>query len=144
MLVLTWGLLAICLIDAEHQIVPDVLVFPLLWLGLLLNSFSLFTTLGQAVWGAALGYACLWSVFWMFKLITGKDGMGYGDFKLLAVLGAWGGVAVLPLTILLSSLLGAAAGLGCCSCAGRGPVPRSPLHRIWQLPAGLHCSGVVK
>ena len=112
MLVLTWGLLAICLIDAEHQIVPDVLVFPLLWLGLLLNSFSLFTTLGQAVWGAALGYASLWSVFWMFKLITGKDGMGYGDFKLLAVLGAWGGVAVLPLTILLSSLLGAAAGVG--------------------------------
>lgn len=112
MLVLTWGLLAICLIDAEHQIVPDVLVFPLLWLGLLLNSFSLFTTLGQAVWGAALGYACLWSVFWIFKLITGKDGMGHGDFKLLALFGAWGGVAVLPLTLLLSSLVAAAVGLG--------------------------------
>ena len=112
MLLLTWGLLAICLIDTDHQIVPDVLVFPLLWLGLLLNSFALFTTLEQAVWGAALGYGSLWAVFWIFKLITGKDGMGYGDFKLLAVLGAWGGVAILPLTILLSSLLGALVGLG--------------------------------
>ena len=111
MLVLTWGLLAICLIDAEHQIVPDMLVFPLLWLGLLLNSFDVFTTLPQAVWGAALGYASLWSVFWIFKLITGKDGMGHGDFKLLAVLGAWGGMAILPLTIVLSSLLGAIVGL---------------------------------
>ena len=129
MLVLTWGLLAICLIDAEHQIVPDVLVFPLLWLGLLLNSFSLFTTLEQAVWGAALGYASLWSVFWIFKLITGKDGMGYGDFKLLAVLGAWGGVAVLPLTILLSSLLGAAAGVGLLAlrrAKGSTPIPFAP------------------
>ena len=111
MLVLTWGLLAICLIDAEHQIVPDILVFPLLWLGLLLNSFDTFTTLSQAVWGAALGYASLWSVFWIFKLITGKDGMGHGDFKLLAMLGAWGGMAILPLTIVLSSLLGAMVGL---------------------------------
>ena len=112
MLLLTWGLLAICLIDIEHQLVPDSLVFPLLWLGLLLNSFSTLTTLEQAVWGAALGYASLWSVFWIFKLITGKDGMGYGDFKLLAMLGAWGGFTVLPLTILLSSLLGALVGVG--------------------------------
>lgn len=111
MLVLTWGLLAICLIDAEHQIVPDVLVLPLLWMGLLLNSFDTFTSLSQAVWGAALGYASLWSIFWIFKLLTGKDGMGYGDFKLLAMLGAWGGIAVLPLTIVLSSLMGAIAGL---------------------------------
>lgn len=111
MLLLTWGLLAICLIDAEHQIVPDVLVLPLLWMGLLLNSFDTFTSLSQAVWGAALGYASLWSIFWIFKLATGKDGMGYGDFKLLAMLGAWGGIAVLPLTIVLSSLMGAIAGL---------------------------------
>ena len=111
MLVLTWGLLAICLIDAEHQIVPDVLVLPLLWMGLLLNSFDTFTSLSQAVWGAALGYASLWSIFWIFKLLTGKDGMGYGDFKLLAMLGAWGGIALLPLTIVLSSLMGAIAGL---------------------------------
>lgn len=91
MLLLTWGLIAICLIDARHQIVPDVLVLPLLWLGLLLNSFELFTTLSQAVWGAALGYLSLWSIFWLFKLMTGKDGMGHGDFKLLALFGAWGG-----------------------------------------------------
>ena len=112
MLLLTWGLIAICLIDARHQIVPDVLVLPLLWLGLLLNSFELFTTLSQAVWGAALGYLSLWSIFWLFKWMTGKDGMGHGDFKLLALFGAWGGVSVLPLTILLSSLVGALVGVG--------------------------------
>ena len=111
MLLLTWGLIAICLIDARHQIVPDVLVLPLLWLGLLLNSFELFTTLSQAVWGAALGYLSLWSIFWLFKWMTGKDGMGHGDFKLLALFGAWGGVSVLPLTILLSSLVGALVGV---------------------------------
>ena len=129
MRVLTWGLLAICLIDAEHQIVPDMLVFPLLWLGLLLNSFDVFTTLPQAVWGAALGYASLWSVFWIFKLITGKDGMGHGDFKLLAVLGAWGGVAILPLTIVLSSLLGAIVGLsllGLRRAQTSTPIPFAP------------------
>jgi len=111
MLLLTWGLLSICLIDLKHMIVPDVLVLPLLWLGLLLNTFDTFSTLTQAVWGAALGYLCLWGIFWVFKLLTGKDGMGYGDFKLLALFGAWGGLAVLPLTLVLSSLLGAIAGL---------------------------------
>ena len=111
MLLLTWGLLGICLIDLKHQIVPDVLVLPLMWLGLLLNTFDIFTSLTQAVWGAALGYLSLWSIFWLFKLLTGKDGMGYGDFKLLALFGAWGGMAILPLTIVLSSLLGAMVGL---------------------------------
>ena len=111
MLLLTWGLLGICLIDLKHQIVPDVLVLPLLWLGLLLNTLDIFTSLTQAVWGAALGYLSLWSIFWLFKLLTGKDGMGYGDFKLLALFGAWGGMAILPLTIVLSSLLGALVGL---------------------------------
>ena len=111
MLLLTWGLLGICLIDLKHQIVPDVLVLPLLWLGLLLNTFETFTSLTQAVWGSALGYLSLWSIFWLFKLLTGKDGMGYGDFKLLALFGAWGGMAILPLTIVLSSLLGAMVGL---------------------------------
>lgn len=111
MLLLTWSLLGICLIDLKHQIVPDVLVLPLLWLGLLLNTFDIFTSLTQAVWGAALGYLSLWSIFWLFKLLSGKDGMGYGDFKLLALFGAWGGMAILPLTIVLSSLLGAMVGL---------------------------------
>ena len=111
MLVLTWGLLSMSLIDADHQILPDALVLPLLWLGLILNSFGLFTSLSDALWGAIIGYMSLWSIFWLFKLITGKEGMGYGDFKLLAMLGAWGGWQVLPLTILLSSVVGAVLGV---------------------------------
>jgi leader peptidase (prepilin peptidase)/N-methyltransferase len=111
MLLLTWGLLAMSLIDADHQLLPDALVLPLLWLGLILNHFGLFTSLEDALWGAVAGYLSLWSVYWLFRLITGKEGMGYGDFKLLAMLGAWGGWQVLPLTILLSSLVGAVLGL---------------------------------
>ncbi|WP_095055851.1 A24 family peptidase [Pseudomonas sp. Irchel s3b2] len=110
-LVLSWGLLAMSLIDAEHQLLPDVLVLPLIWLGLIVNSFGLFVSLHDAFWGAVAGYMALWTVFWLFKLITGKDGIGYGDFKLLAMLGAWGGWQILPLTILLSSLLGAIIGV---------------------------------
>ena len=111
MLLLTWGLLAMSLIDADHQLLPDALVLPLLWLGLIANAFGLFTSLEDALWGAVAGYLSLWSVYWLFKLITGKEGMGYGDFKLLAMLGAWGGWQVLPLTILLSSLVGAVLGI---------------------------------
>ncbi len=111
MLLLTWGLLAMSLIDMDHQLLPDSLVLPLLWLGLITNSFGLFTSLEDALWGAIAGYMSLWSVYWLFKLVTGKEGMGYGDFKLLAMLGAWGGWQVLPLTILLSSLVGAVLGL---------------------------------
>nr|WP_298135824.1 A24 family peptidase [uncultured Pseudomonas sp.] len=111
MLLLTWGLLAMSLIDADHQLLPDMLVLPLLWLGLIANYFGLYTSLGDALWGAIAGYLSLWSVYWLFKLVTGKEGMGFGDFKLLAMLGAWGGWQVLPLTILLSSLVGAVLGL---------------------------------
>ncbi|MBV6752762.1 A24 family peptidase [Pseudomonas chlororaphis] len=111
MLVLTWGLLAMSLIDADHQLLPDALVLPLLWLGLIANHFGLFTDLDDALWGAVAGYLSLWSVYWLFKLLTGKEGMGHGDFKLLAMLGAWGGWQILPLTILLSSLVGAVLGL---------------------------------
>ncbi len=110
MLLLTWGLLAMSMIDVDHQLLPDSIVLPLLWLGLLVNLFGLFTTLPDAVWGAVAGYLSLWSVYWLFKLVTGKEGMGYGDFKLLAMLGAWGGWQVLPLTILLSSVVGAVLG----------------------------------
>ncbi|KTC39692.1 methyltransferase, partial [Pseudomonas putida] len=110
-LVLTWGLLAMSLIDADHQLLPDVLVLPLLWLGLIVNGQGLFTNLYDALWGAVAGYLSLWLVYWVFKLITGKEGMGYGDFKLLAMLGAWGGWQILPLTILLSSLVGAVLGV---------------------------------
>jgi len=111
MLLLTWGLLAMSMIDVDHQLLPDALVLPLLWLGLIVNYFGLFTSLGDALWGAVFGYLSLWSVYWLFKLVTGKEGMGYGDFKLLAMLGAWGGWQVLPLTILLSSLVGAVLGV---------------------------------
>lgn len=111
MLLLTWGLLAMSLIDVDHQLLPDALVLPLLWLGLIVNYFGLFTSLGDALWGAVFGYLSLWSVYWLFKLLTGKEGMGYGDFKLLAMLGAWGGWQVLPLTILFSSLVGAVLGV---------------------------------
>ncbi len=110
-MLLSWGLLAVSLIDIDHQLLPDTLVLPLLWLGLILNSGELLATLPDALWGAVIGYMSLWTVFWLFKLITGKDGMGYGDFKLLALLGAWGGWQILPMTLLISSLLGVIAGL---------------------------------
>jgi leader peptidase (prepilin peptidase)/N-methyltransferase len=110
-LVLTWGLLAMSMIDCDHQLLPDALVLPLLWLGLIANHFGIITNLEDALWGAIAGYLSLWSVYWLFKLLTGKEGMGYGDFKLLAMLGAWGGWQVLPLTILLSSLVGAVLGV---------------------------------
>jgi leader peptidase (prepilin peptidase) / N-methyltransferase len=110
-LVLSWGLLSMSLIDADHQLLPDAIVLPLLWLGLIVNAFGLFASLTDALWGAVFGYLVLWVVFWLFKLLTGKEGMGYGDFKLLAMLGAWGGWQILPLTILLSSIVGAVLGL---------------------------------
>ncbi|AZC33479.1 A24 family peptidase [Pseudomonas chlororaphis] len=111
MLFLSWGLLAMSLIDADHQLLPDVLVLPLLWLGLIVNGFDLFVSLHDALWGAVAGYLCLWSVYWSFKLLTGKEGMGHGDFKLLAMFGAWGGWQILPMTLLLASLTGALAGV---------------------------------
>jgi leader peptidase (prepilin peptidase)/N-methyltransferase len=110
-LVLSWGLLAMSVIDMDHQLLPDSLVLPLLWLGLIANTFGLFTNLHDALWGAVLGYMSLWSVFWIFKLLTGKEGMGQGDFKLLALFGAWGGWQIVPLTILVSSAVGAVLGL---------------------------------
>ncbi|EIK54259.1 type 4 prepilin peptidase PilD [Stutzerimonas stutzeri TS44] len=129
MLLLTWGLLAMSLIDADHQLLPDSLVLPLLWLGLIVNSGELFVPLADALWGAVAGYLSLWSVYWLFKLVTGKEGMGYGDFKLLAMIGAWGGWQVLPLTILLSSLVGAVLGsilLRMRSAAQGTPIPFGP------------------
>ncbi|WP_313056116.1 prepilin peptidase [Pseudomonas lopnurensis] len=129
MLLLTWGLLAMSMIDVDHQLLPDALVLPLLWLGLILNDFGLFVSLESALWGAVAGYLSLWSVYWLFKLVTGKDGMGYGDFKLLAMLGAWGGWQVLPLTILLSSMVGAVLGsilLRLRNAEGNTPIPFGP------------------
>jgi leader peptidase (prepilin peptidase)/N-methyltransferase len=106
----TWTLIAASGIDARTQLLPDQLTLPLLWLGLLLSLVPLFVTPAEAIVGAAIGWTSLWSVFWLFKLITGKDGMGYGDFKLLAALGAWMGAAALLPIILLSSLVGAIIG----------------------------------
>lgn len=107
-LLATWMLVAMSFIDIDHFLLPDSLTLPLLWLGLLANSFSLFVPLFDALWGTALGYLSLWSVYWGFKLLTGKEGMGYGDFKLLAALGAWMGWQMLPLIILLSAVSGIA------------------------------------
>jgi len=109
-LLLTWTLIALSGIDFRTQLLPDQLTFPLLWLGLLLALLPMFVTAPSAIIGAAIGYLSLWGVYWLFKLLTGKEGMGYGDFKLLAALGAWmGPVALLPV-ILLSSLIGALVG----------------------------------
>lgn len=105
-LLLTWSLVALTLIDLEHQLLPDNIVLPLLWLGLLINLVGIFASLGAAVIGAAVGYGSLWSLYWAFKLLTGKEGMGYGDFKLLGAMGAWFGWAALPGIILLASATG--------------------------------------
>lgn len=111
-LVFTWMLIALSGIDFRTQYLPDQLTLPLLWIGLLLSLLPMFVLPTSAILGAAIGYLSLWSVYWLFKLLTGKEGMGYGDFKLLAALGAWmGPTALLPI-ILLSSLVGALLGGG--------------------------------
>ena len=129
LLLLTWALIALTFIDIDHQLLPDRITLPLVWLGLLLNTQEAFTTLSSAVWGAAIGYLSLWAVYWGFKLLTGKEGMGYGDFKLLAAIGAFGGVAVLPLTILLSSVVGVVLTLAISATGKRSasePLPFGP------------------
>ncbi len=110
-LAFTWMLLALAVIDLNTQLLPDSLTLPLLWLGLLLSLFRLFTVPTAAIVGAAAGYLSLWGVYHVFRLLTGKEGMGYGDFKLLAALGAWMGWVALPGIILLSSLVGALVGI---------------------------------
>lgn len=118
-LVMTWMLIAMTMIDFDHKLLPDQLTLPLLWLGLLLNLDATFVPLREAVIGAIAGYLSLWSVYWVFKLATGKEGMGYGDFKLLAALGAWMGWKVLPIIILLSSVVGSIVGIGMILLLGR-------------------------
>ena len=110
-LLLTWSLVALSFIDIDHQLLPDSINFPLLWGGLFLSLFSIYTDAHSSIIGALAGYLSLWTVYQTFKLITGKEGMGYGDFKLLAVFGAWLGWQYLPLIILLSSLVGAVIGV---------------------------------
>jgi leader peptidase (prepilin peptidase) / N-methyltransferase len=108
---LTWALIALTMIDFEHQLLPDDITLPFLWLGIAINLFNVFTDLESSVLGAIFGYGILWIVYIIFKIITGKEGMGYGDFKLLALLGAWFGWQSLPLIIILSSVVGATIGI---------------------------------
>ncbi|MBR7747180.1 prepilin peptidase [Undibacterium baiyunense] len=138
--VFVWFLIAMTFIDADTQLLPDDLTLPLVWLGLLLNLHGTFTSLETAVIGAVAGYLSLWSVYWAFKLLTGKEGMGYGDFKLLAALGAWMGWSMLPLIILLSSAVGAVIGISMMVLGrlGKGkPIPFGPYLAIAGLIALL-------
>jgi leader peptidase (prepilin peptidase)/N-methyltransferase len=128
-LLLIWALLALTMIDFDTQLLPDDITLPLLWAGLLVNFFGAFTDLRSAVLGAIFGYLSLWSVYWLFKLVTGKEGMGYGDFKLLAALGAWLGWQLLPLVIMLSSVVGAVVGISLMVLVRQGrdiPIPFGP------------------
>jgi leader peptidase (prepilin peptidase)/N-methyltransferase len=152
-LVFVWAMIALCFIDLDTQLLPDSITLPLLWLGLLLNLGGTFTDITGAVVGAAAGYLTLWSVFWLFKLATGKEGMGYGDFKLLAAIGAWLGWQILPLTILLSSLVGAVVGIALIVFRKHGreiPIPFGPylaaaglLALYWGKPLTEATSGLL-
>jgi len=110
-LIFTWSLITLTMIDAKTQLLPDNITLPLLWFGILINTSSVYTDIQSSVFGAITGYLILWSVYKLFKLLTGKEGMGYGDFKLLAALGAWMGWQMLPQIILLSSLVGTVIGV---------------------------------
>jgi leader peptidase (prepilin peptidase) / N-methyltransferase len=128
-LVFIAAMVALTCIDFDTQLLPDDITLPLLWAGLLINVNNTFTPLADAVIGAAAGYLALWAVYWLFKLATGKEGMGYGDFKLLAAIGAWLGWTLLPQVILLSSLVGACVGIVLIVLARRGrnvPMPFGP------------------
>ncbi|HZN25219.1 MAG TPA: A24 family peptidase [Burkholderiales bacterium] len=134
----TWMVIALAFIDLDTFYLPDDLTLPLMWAGLLFNLTGGFTDLASAVTGAAAGYLLLWVVFWAFKAITGKEGMGYGDFKLLAAIGAWLGWKMLPLVILLSSFAGAIVGIFLIILARRGrnvPIPFGPYLAIAGLVA---------
>ena len=110
-LIFVWSMIVLAFIDLDTQLLPDAVTLPLLWIGLLINLGNGFTDISSAVIGAASGYIFLWLIYWCFKIATGKEGMGYGDFKLLAVIGAWFGWKMLPLVILLSSLAAVVIGI---------------------------------
>ncbi len=128
-LLLTWALLAMSVIDIRLQILPDILILPLIWLGLLLNLQGMFADIQSAIYGAVAGYLSLWLLFHLFLLATGKEGMGYGDFKLFALFGAWLGWQFLPQILLISAVVGAISGLGMILALGRDksiPIPFGP------------------
>ena len=128
-LIFVWAMLALAFIDIETQLLPDEITLPLLWGGLLVNLDNTFTDIRSAVVGAAAGYAVLWSVYWCFRLVTGKEGIGHGDFKLFALIGAWLGWQMLSLVLLFSSLLGSLVGIGLIMTRKQGrndPIPFGP------------------
>ena len=128
-LFLTWALVALTMIDFDHQLLPDNITLPFLWIGLLLSLAPIFADTQASIIGAVCGYMTLWSVYWVFKLVTGKEGMGFGDFKLLALFGAWFGWQYLPVIILLSSLVGAVVGISLVLFKGKDkniPIPFGP------------------
>lgn len=128
-LALTWALIALTMIDFDKQLLPDDITLPYVWIGLLLAMFGVFADVDSSIIGAVAGYLSLWSFYWIFKLLTGKEGMGYGDFKLLAALGAWFGWQMLPVIILLSSFVGAIVGISLILFLGRDknvPIPFGP------------------
>ncbi|MFO1394852.1 MAG: A24 family peptidase [Steroidobacteraceae bacterium] len=161
-LLVTWSLISLAMIDLDHQLLPDAITLPLMWGGLLASvawtpgpALSIPVDPWSAITGAAAGYLVLWSVYWAFKLVTGKEGMGYGDFKLLAALGAWMGWQALPLVLLLSALTGAVIGLSMIVLRGRGrdvPIPFGPylaaagwIALMWGpdlLGSALHVAGL--
>lgn len=128
-IILTWALICLTMIDFKHTLLPDDITLPMLWLGLLMSLAPVFVTPSEAIVGAAVGYLSLWSVYHLFKLVTGKEGMGYGDFKLLGLLGAWFGWTSIPMIILLSSVVGAVVGITLIAVRGRDrniPIPFGP------------------
>jgi len=135
-IVLTLTLVPITMIDADTQLIPDAIVLPLMWLGLAMSLFhpmpgagTLFISPTDAIVGAMAGYLTLWSIFWLFKIVTGKDGMGYGDFKLLAALGAWLGWQQLPMIIMMSAVVGAVINVTMIVAKGKDrsiPIPFGP------------------
>jgi len=147
-LVFLYFLIGLTFIDIDTQLLPDRMTLPLLWMGLLINLLGFgFTNLHDAVIGAMAGYLSLWSVYWLFKIVTGKEGMGYGDFKLLAALGAWLGWQMLPLVILLSSVAGAVIGIVIIILSRRGkdiPIPFGPYLAIAGFIALLYGKPLVQ
>lgn len=135
-LLFTWTLITLSLIDAKTMLLPDNLTIPLMWLGIAVNYQHLFVDLQSSVLGAMVGYMSLWSMFHAFRLLTGKEGMGYGDFKILAAIGAWGGWQILPFTVFASSLIGAVVGISLMVIQGKKeskPIPFGP----WLALAGF-------
>lgn len=154
-LALTWALIALAFIDFDTQLLPDAITLPFLWLGLLFNLTGTFAPLPASVIGAIAGYLVLWAVYHLFRLVTGKEGMGFGDFKLLAMFGAWLGWSALPLIVLLSSLLGAVVGVTMIALRGHDrniPIPFGPYLAVagwialmwgdWLVAAYLGVSGL--